>query len=134
MKGRIVENKIDDLKEYMDRVASLVRRYVPPDAESMQAAFQAGKASLDKASGSLAFKDYAKPGDKVTLTFDTTTRKLRSFGVSTYLDQPGDAVNLDARFSSLTDGTNFLQESVLDAKAREIQIKTVNFGHSKGGG
>ena len=133
LKGRIIENKVDEMKEYMDRVGSLVRRYIPPDTQAMQAAFQASKVSLNKAAGTLVFSDYAKPGDRVTVTFDTATRKLRSFAVATYLDAPNDAVTLNARFSSLADGTNFLEESVLDATAKAIQIKTTNFGHRKAG-
>jgi len=133
LKGKIVENKVDDMKEYMDRVANLVHRYAPPDPQAMQAAFQAGKASVDKASGSLVFNDYAKPGDKLTLLFDPTAKKLRSLQVATYLDDQKDAVTLVANFSSLADGTNFLEQSVLDAKAKQIQVKTTNFGHKKAG-
>ena len=133
LKGKIVENKIDEMKDYMDRVGSLVRRYVPPNPQDMQAAFQSGKANADAASGTLTFTDYAKPGDKVTVTFDAASKKLRSFAVSTYLDSPADAVTLDARFSSLADGTNFMSESVLNATAKKIQIKTTNFGHRKAG-
>ena len=69
-----------------------------------------------------------------TFTFDTATKKLRSIDVATYLDSPKDTVTVTARFSSLADGTNFLEESVLDASAKEIQIKTTNSGHSKAGG
>jgi hypothetical protein len=138
LKGRIVENKIDDMKEYMDRVGSLVRRYVPPEPHAMQTAFQSGKATLqpDGPNGttSLVFRDYAKQGDTVTLTFDTPNRKLRSFHVDTYLDAPQDAVRLDATFSSLADGTNILEQTVLDAKAKSIQVKTTNFGHRRAGG
>lgn len=133
IKGKIIENKVEDMKEYMDRVGSLVHRYVPPDPQAMQAAFQAGRASFDKATGALVFSDYAKPGDKVTLLFDTAAKKLRSFQVATYLDDQKDAVSLVANFSSLADGTNFLEQSVLDAKAKQIQIKTTNFGHKKAG-
>ena len=131
LKGKIVEKKVDELKDYMDRVGSLVRRYVPPSAQSMQAAFQAGKASIDKASGTLTFTDYAKPGDKVTLSFDPAVKKLRTFNVATYLDSPEDVVTLTARFSSLPDGTNFMEETLLNATAKQIQIKTTNFGHQK---
>jgi hypothetical protein len=132
LKGRVVKNKIEDMKEYMDRVGSLVRRYIPPDPQAMQAAFQAGKASLTPGPvASLVFSDYAKPGDKVTLAFDTAAKKLKSFQVATYLDEPADTVSLVANFSSLADGTSYLEQSVLDAKAKEIQIKTANFGHKK---
>jgi hypothetical protein len=137
IKGMIAENKIEDLKEYMDRVGSLVRRYVPPDPEAMQASFQAGKASVQPAgsagAGSLVFRDYAKPGDTMTLTLDAATRKIRAFGVDTYLDGPEDPVRLNAVFSSLADGTNFVEQTVLDVKARSIQVKTTNFGHQKAG-
>jgi hypothetical protein len=134
IKGKIVTKKIDEMKDYMDRVGSLMRRYIPPAAQDMQAAFQVGKATLNPASGELVFSDYAKPGDKVTLTFDVATKKLRSFSVMTYLDEPKDTVTMDARFSSLPDGTNFVEQSVLDASAKQIQITTTNFGYQKVGG
>src|SRR5215472_5654130 len=57
LKGKIAKNKIEDLKEYMDRVGSLMRRYVPPDPQAMQAAFQSGKASLTPGSGVVSFVD-----------------------------------------------------------------------------
>lgn len=134
IKGKIVANKVDELKEYMDRVGSLVRRYIPPDAQTIQASFQAGKAELNPGLGAVVFSDYAKPGDKVTLTFDSVTKKLRSFAVAIYLDEPKDTVTVNASFSSLADGTNFVQESILDAKAKQIQVKTTNSGHHKAGG
>ena len=49
LKGKMVAKKVDELKDYMDRVGSLISRYVPPDPQNMKAAFQAGKAGLDKA-------------------------------------------------------------------------------------
>jgi hypothetical protein len=131
LKAKIVKNKIDDMKEYMDRVGSLVRRYVPPDPQVMQQSYQAGKATLTPATGTLVFIDYAKPGDKVTLTFNAATKKITSFAVATYLDSPKDVVSVKARFSSLADGPNYLEESILDATGEKIQIKTTNFGHRK---
>ena len=135
LKGKIATNKIEDIKEYMDRVGSLIHRYIPPDSEAMQSAFRAGKASIEGSGGSgpvsLVLRDYAKPGDSVTFLFDTGARKLRSFRVGTYLDEPKDVVNLTADFSALPDGTNYVQQSVLDATAKSIQIKTTNFGHHK---
>jgi hypothetical protein len=131
LKGKIVENKVEEMKDYMDRVGSLVHRYLPPDPQAMQAAFQAGKASINPASGALTFNDYAKSGDSVLLVFDPAAKKLRSFSVQSYLDAPEDRVTLTARFSSLPDGASFVEESVLNAAAKEIQVKTTNFGHHK---
>ena len=131
LKGKIVENKIEDMKEYMDRVGSLIRRYVPPDPQTMQAAFQAGRGSANAATGELIFAGYSKPGDRVSLSMDPAAKVIRGFSVDTYLDSPEDKVTLTARFGRLADGANFLEETVLNAQAKQIQIKTVNFDHQK---
>ena len=47
----------------MERVASLIERYVPPEDSQMQESFQSGKAVLQPSEGgivTLVFGDYAK--------------------------------------------------------------------------
>lgn len=135
LKGRIIEKKVEEMQEYMDRVGSLVRRYVPPDPQAMQAAFQSGKAAINPA-GSLTFAGYAKPGDSVTITFDPAAMRLRDVKVNSYLDSqqdPEDKVTLEIRFSNLPDGASFAEETLLIAAAKQIQIKTTSFGHHKAG-
>jgi hypothetical protein len=135
LKGKIAGKKIDEFKDYMQRFGSLISRYAPPDPQAMQKAFQAGKASIDQSAGgtqaSLVFNDYAKSGDKVTLTFDTAAKKLKNYNVATYLDGPEDAVGLDARFSSLDDGTNYLDQVILNSASKQLQIKKTNFDYKK---
>src|SRR5258706_7425438 len=46
LKSRVVEKKADELKDYMDRGGSLLRRNIPPDSESIPAPFQPGKGRL----------------------------------------------------------------------------------------
>ncbi len=121
------------MKDYMDRLKSLIGHYAPPDPQRMQAAMQAGKASTNVSGdvATLTFNDYYKAGDKVAFAFDTQARKVQSYDVNTYLDDPKkDIVTLTNQFASLPDGTNYLQETVLDAKEKQIQIKTTNSGHS----
>ena len=79
----------------------------------------------------LVFRDYAKPGDTVTLTFDTAVNKVRGYDANTYLDAPEDVVALKVVFDSLPDGTNYAAQSVLDATAKQIQIRTTNSGYNK---
>ena len=131
VKAKVIENKVEDLKEYMAEAAALIKQYVPPNPQTMQASLKAGKAAIDKASGHVVFSDYAKPGDKVTLTFDSAAKKLSGFDVSTYLDKPQDTVTLKANFSRLEDGTSYMQESVLDVKAKNVVVKTTNGGYKK---
>src|SRR6266851_6749368 len=80
LKGRMIEKKKDEMQDYMERVASLIQRYVPPEASQMQASFQAGNASLQPSADGIAiliFRDYAKPQDTVTLAFDSAAKKVR---------------------------------------------------------
>ena len=51
--------------------------------------------------------------------------------MTTYLNDPNDRVDLSAQFSTLPDGTTYLDQYVLDARAKQIRIKTTNFGHTK---
>jgi hypothetical protein len=74
----------------------------------------------------IVFKDYALPGDQMTISFNTKAKKLSSVKVNTYMDDPKDAVTLAAQFASLPDGTNYVQQSVLDATAKQLQVTTTN--------
>jgi hypothetical protein len=133
LRGKIVKKKVAEMKDYTDRLKSLVSHYAPPNPDRLRAAAQAGRASLNLAEGvaTLTFTDYYKPGDKVTFTFDTAAKRLKNYDVDTYLDDPKkDVVTLTNEFATLPDGTNYLQQTVLDATGKEIQIKTTNSGHS----
>jgi hypothetical protein len=79
----------------------------------------------------LVFRDYAKPGDTVTLAFDTAAKNVRGYDVNSYLDAPEDVVTLKVVFNSLPDGTNYAAKSVLDATAKQIQIRTTNSNYNK---
>lgn len=134
LKGRVVEKKKDEMKDYMERVASLIKRYVPPDGSQMQESFQSGNASIHPTEAgivTLVFGSYAKPGDAVNLTFDAASKKIRSYDVTTYLDSPGEVVTLKVVFENLPDGTNYVAQSLLDATAKQIQIRTTNSGYNR---
>ena len=85
--------------------------------------------SLTPAAGGpaqIVFKDYAQPGDQMTLSFDTAAKKISSVNVNTYMDDPKDVVTLAVKFSSLPDGTSFPEQTVLDATAKKLQVTTTN--------
>jgi hypothetical protein len=125
LKQRVVEKKKEEMKDYMGQVKTLLAMYVPPDPQRMQQAFQSGKASPTGAGG-IVFKDYALPGDQMTISFDPEAKKISSVNVNTYMDDPKDIVTLAVSFASLPDGTNYVQQSVLDATAKQLQVTTTN--------
>jgi hypothetical protein len=134
VKQAIVENKVEDLKDYLEQVAALVKEYVPPEAPRIQAAEAAGNVSIQPAAQgltSLAIKSYVKMGDALTLGFDPAAKKLRSYNVDSYVDKKDDAVTLGVTFASLDDGTNYPQQVLLNVKAKQLQVKITNSGYKK---
>jgi len=138
MKQRIIEKKTGEMKDYMGQVKTLLSQYVPPNPQKMQQAFAAGKASLnpspDSGTTSIVFKDYALPGDQMTLTFNTATKKISTLNVNTYMDDPKDVVTLTAQFSSLPDSTNYVQQSILNATAKKLVVTTTSSNYQRMGG
>ncbi len=136
LKQKVIANKKAEMQDYMGDVKGLLALYVPPDPQKMQQAFQAGKASLNPAGGmvNLIFKDYAQPGDQMTLSFDTAAKKIASLSVNTYMGQSKDAVTLQVQMASLPDGTNYVQQTVLNATAKKLVVTTTNSNYQKRGG
>lgn len=133
MKQRVIAKKKGEMMDYMDDVKAVLAMYVPPDPQKMQAALAAGKVSLNPAGGMLnvIFTDYAQPGDRMTLTFDTASKKIVSLNVNTYMGQAKDAVTLEAQMATLPDGPNFTQRTILHATAKELVVTTTNSGYQR---
>ena len=133
LRGRAVKKKKGEIKDYMQQVASLIKFYVPPTRAQIQNSFQAGKASIQPQGGlvTLVFRDYAVPGDSMSVTIDGGSSKIRSFVVNTYVDDPSQVVTLNAVFQSLPDGTNYVAQTVLDATAKQVQIRTTSANFNK---
>lgn len=133
MKQRIIAKKKAEMKDYMQDVKAVLSMYVPPDPQKMQAAYQAGKLSLNPVPGSvnLIFTDYAQPGDKMTLSFDTTTKRIKGLNIDTYMGEEKDAVTLQVQMGSLPDGTNYEQQTVLNATAKKLVVTTTNSNYQK---
>jgi len=130
MKQKVIAKKKEEMKDYMGQVKTLLAMYVPPDPQRIQQAVQAGKVSLNPGTGSgvaqIVFKDYALPGDQMTISFNTEAKKIASVNVNTYLDDPKDVVTLGVQFASLPDSTNYVQKTVLDATAKKLVVTTTN--------
>jgi hypothetical protein len=132
-KQKIIENKKEEMKDYMQDVKAVLAMYVPPDPQKMQAAFEAKKVSLSPAEGTanLVFTDYALPGDKMTLSFDTASKKIAGLTINTYMGKEKDVVTLQVKMGSLPDGTNYEQQTVLNATAKQLVVTTTNSNYQK---
>jgi hypothetical protein len=135
LRGRIIENKKEELTDYMKQAVALVKTYVPPDAGKIQAAKDAGRVSLDLPGGGrgarLNLRDYSKPGDVLSVEVDPASNRVIGLTVATYLDDAKDAVTLNVRFASLQDGTGYPATEALVAKAKNLSVDVTNSGYRK---
>ncbi|MGE5199308.1 MAG: hypothetical protein ACM3H9_06685 [Rhodospirillaceae bacterium] len=132
VKERVVENKKDEMKEYMEQAAALIHSYIPPDPAKIQAAKDAGRiATNPQAAGKvrLVISQYLKPGDSLTLDVDGAANRLTGLGVNTYLDKPDEPVTLVVQMNALADGALYAAQTTLEAKAKNITVVIQNSGH-----
>jgi hypothetical protein len=133
---RIIERKKAEMQEYMAGVKSVLAQYLPPDPQRMELAKQAGNLSVNPVAGAinLVFRNYAQPGDQMTVTFNTVAKKVASVSVNTYMGDSQDAVTLQVQMASLPDGTNYAQQTILNATAKNLVVVTTNSNYQKVGG
>ncbi len=135
LRGRIIENKKEELTDYMKKAVSLVKTYVPPNPAMIQAAKDAGKVTIEVLEpgkrARLNFRDYLKAGDNLGVEVDLVNNRALGAKVSTWLDDAKDAVTLDVRMGRLNDGTTYASDITLDAKAKNLKVTVQNSGYRK---
>jgi hypothetical protein len=133
LKQHVIEKKTEEMQDYMQQVKGVISMYVPPEAQLMEKAFQAHNVSIVPGGGTpqLVFKNYAQPGDQMTIAFDMATKKIQTLNVNTYLGDAKDAITLAVQFASLPDGTNYAAQTVLNAPAKQISVTTTNTNYSR---
>jgi hypothetical protein len=132
VKENIVENKKEEMVEYMGQASALIQKYVPPDPALIQKAKDAKNLAVaPQPDGKvrLAFKDYLQPKDTMNIDVDAKAALLSAISVATYLEKPEDTVTLDVKFGTLTDGTSYTSQTTLEAKAKNIRVVIENSGH-----
>jgi hypothetical protein len=134
LKGKIVAKKVGEMKEELEAAVALVQQYLPPSPDMMQVVMNAGTASIAQAGPGMAalkFPGYVKQGDALTLTFDSNVKALRQIVVTTWLDEPENAVNFKITMQSLPDGTSHPATVVLSIPKRHIDVTITKSNYQK---
>jgi len=132
VKEKIVENKKDEMQDYMERAVTLIHTYVPPSPAQIQKAKDAGKMRVNppqQGKARIEFPDFVQPSDLLAIDLDTAASRLSAISVATYLEKREDAVTLDVAFGALADGTSYTAKTTLDATAKNIRVVVTNAGH-----
>jgi hypothetical protein len=138
VKGRVVENKKEDVSEATKEAIGLVKQYVPPDPARIQAAKDAGRVTVTPPDPAgqvrLVIKDYLKPGDSLTLEANAANDRISGITVATFTEKAKDAVGLKVAFGALADGTVYPAKIQLDVAAQNLGVAIENSGYKKVGG
>ena len=132
LKEQIVENKKDEISDYMEKAVALIHKYVPPNPELIQKAKDAGNLTVKPPQDGKVraeFKEFVQKGDLMGIDVDAKALQLLGLNVATYLEKPEDAVTLDVRHATLPDGTSYVAKTTFDAKAKNITVVIENSGH-----
>ena len=126
VRGRVVEKKTDEYKEYMDSVKTLIGAYVPPKPELISQAEGKGGVAVAPNQPGVAVKvtisNYLQQGDNVGISFNPTSNALTNVAVNTWLNDPKATVTLAVEFLTLPNGVTFASSKVLTATAKGIVV------------
>jgi len=131
LRGHRKEKVEGEIKDYMQQAVALIKTYVPPSPDKIQACKDAGNLSVQVVEPgkkiNVLLKDYNLSGDLVTIAVDITNNTLAGYDVSSYIGSASDgAVTLDVTYGALADGTIHAEKAVLDAKAKSVGVTLEN--------
>jgi hypothetical protein len=134
LRGKIVANKTEEMKEELQATVALIQQYVPPDSGLIQVVMNAGTASIGQAGPDLLafnFPGYAKKGDALTVTFDKSITGLRQIDVKTWLEKPEEPATLRVVMQSMPNGISFPGSIVLSIPASKIDVRITKSNYQK---
>ena len=74
----------------------------------------------------LVISNYIKQGDNMTLVMDKTQKDLVSVTISSYMDDPKDAVNVSVQFAGMPGGPNHVSAETINGVSKELTIAVQN--------
>jgi hypothetical protein len=136
LRGRIIEKKTEEYKEYAESIKTLIEQYVPPDKDKLQQAYQQGNVMIGGEAGNpgeyrLVISNYIKQGDKMTLVMNRAQKDLASLAISTYLNDPSDAVTVNLQFSRIPNGPNHVSSETINGVSKQLTIAVQNSNYQQ---
>lgn len=140
LRGRIKENKKEELADYVTSAVELVTHYVPPQQDLIQAAHDSGKVSLQIVEPgkriNVTLSDYRKPTDSFSIMLDIEANRLMGLEIKTFLDQtvppgkdPKDPVVMEVKQSAFPDGTLYTERVELEMASKNLKVIVEHSGY-----
>jgi len=118
----VMEKRKRAVQQYASELQGLAEAYVEARPDLLRSAHDRGDISMKPAargSRQMFIRNYLKPDDTATLTFDEKTNELQSVDATSYMTSAKGPVDIHAKFSKIQNGPDHIDEiSALDPKKK----------------
>lgn len=138
LRGKIIENKKEEMSDYAKKAIAKIQTYLPPAPEKLQKIYGSGKTTVQILEPNTKFKlnfpDYNESGDMLGISINKPSQKIMALDVSTSVDNPKEKVVFNITYNNLPDGTQYAGKTVLDATKKDLKIVIENSGFKNAAG
>jgi hypothetical protein len=130
LRRAIAENKKEELEKYLTALRGLLNQYtLPTEGKVLDFMNQASVTGPD-AKGLLEMTGHGVvvPGDTFTVWIDERTKETRRVKVQTFYE--GNAVSVDATFTTLSSGLAYMNYAEATVPAKQLSIQVQDFDYS----
>jgi hypothetical protein len=135
LRGRIIQNKKEAMKEDVERLTNLLHRYVSPDTNSMRMVLDKAAVSRTDPQPEASIKVVAaglvEPSDSFTLTWSAAEHRPEKIEIRTALD--GKPVNAMVDYGCLPNGPFYAARTVVSDAKDDLRITLETFDYAHGG-
>ncbi|MFZ0085873.1 MAG: hypothetical protein WAK78_11340 [Candidatus Acidiferrales bacterium] len=125
----------EDYEKYGQEIAALAQSYAQPDPGKFQQLFDQGNVMLGSAGMpnevKVVVSGYLKQGDSVTIIFNKEQQAIQSLQISSYLDDPQDAVTISAQYAQLPNGPNHVASMIVNGVSKQLTVQMQNSNYQK---
>jgi len=122
MREWVMQKKKRAVQEYARELQGLAEAYVEASPDLLRSAYDRHDISMKPAargSRQMLIRNYVKPEDTATLTFDEKTYALQSIDATSYMTSAKGPIEIHAKFSKIQNGPDHIDEiRALDPKKK----------------
>jgi hypothetical protein len=125
------KDQLSQYGPYAEQLCELANQYTSLNSERLNEADSRGELVLLRKDDliNITIKDYLKPGDSLVMTVNQHTHRLVTVQAKSYLNDPQEAVTIQAEFAELPDGINHLATAEIGSASRHLRVKLTNWSY-----